>query len=539
MSNLKKILEDILYVSKISQTQNKKLLILTSVLLTQIVAYTDIGIIVIFSAIIVDQFTGIEFLNVLIQFFVQNVYLLPILVFLRFAFQYSQKMILKNIEISVNKNLKIHILGELLEQKNYSTADSYFYLNILTTHISFFYSSFANFLNSFLQIIVYISYLIISDSRSVLVLMVGVIILFYPAKILLIKARETMHEVYESGQQSNKEIQRVVDNLFLIKILKKENDEINNFSKTLQKFFDNDLKNIRYSILNSFLPGFFTLFSLSVVVSFSRYVRYLTIDFIGVALRLFQSVSTLSTSLNQIVNSHVHIEKFYELEKNKNKIFKDNFKLLNDTKGIILKDVNFSYINSEDLIFQNLNLEIPKNSHTLLMGPNGSGKSTLLGLISGIYFPSKGNVSVFSDKFGFIGPNPLIFDGTLLSNIQYGNDKTLEESQIIKYLKDLDTFKEEGNYDLNKKITNKTLSSGQMQKIAFIRAFLSDIEILLLDESTANLDDKSSKKIFKILSKSNLTIINSTHDRTKFPNATGLVQIDVHDEIRTISYKKY
>ena len=90
--------------------------------------------------------------------------------------------------------------------------------------------------------------------------MVGVIIIFYPARILLIKARDTMHEVYESGQQSNKEIQRVVDNLFLIKILKKENDEINNFSETLQKFFDNDLKNIRYSILNSFLPGFLHCF---------------------------------------------------------------------------------------------------------------------------------------------------------------------------------------------------------------------------------------------------------------------------------------
>ena len=281
------------------------------------------------------------------------------------------------------------------------------------------------------------------------------------------------------------------------------------------------------------------MFSLSVVVSFSRYVRYLTIDFIGVALRLFQSVSTLSTSLNQIVNSHVHIEKFYELEKNKNKIFKDNFKLVNDSKEIILKDVNFSYVNSEDLIFKNLNITIPKNSHTLLMGPNGSGKSTLLGLISGIYFPSSGNVSVFSDKFGFIGPNPLIFDGTLLSNIQYGNEKILEETQVIKYLKDLDTFKEESNYDLNKKISNKTLSSGQMQKIAFIRAFLSDIDILLLDESTANLDDNSSNKIFEILSKSNLTIINSTHDKTKFPNANGLVQIEVFDEKRTFTYKKY
>ena len=126
-------------------------------------------------------------------------------------------------------------MGELLEQKNYSTADSYFYLNILTTHISFFYSSFANFLNSFLQIIVYLTYLIIADIRSVSVLFIGVILLYYPAKTLLLKARNAMHEVYESGQTSNKEIQRVVDNLFLIKILKEEH-ELNNFRSTLVRF---------------------------------------------------------------------------------------------------------------------------------------------------------------------------------------------------------------------------------------------------------------------------------------------------------------
>ena len=137
MSNFRNILRDILYVSKISKTQNKKLLIFASVILTQVAAYTDIGIIVIFSAVIVDQYTGIKLLNNLIELFVNNIYLLPLLVIFRFVFQYLQKMILKNIEINVNKNLKIHILGELLEQKNYSTADSYFYLNILTTHITF------------------------------------------------------------------------------------------------------------------------------------------------------------------------------------------------------------------------------------------------------------------------------------------------------------------------------------------------------------------------------------------------------------------
>ncbi|MDC2966913.1 ABC transporter ATP-binding protein/permease [Acidimicrobiaceae bacterium] len=537
MSNFRNILRDILYVSKISKTQNKKLLIFASVILTQVAAYTDIGIIVIFSAIIVDQYTGIKLLNDLIELFVNNIYLLPLLVIFRFVFQYLQKMILKNIEINVNKNLKIHILGELLEQKNYSTADSYFYLNILTTHISFFYSSFANFLNSFLQIVVYLAYLIISDSRSVLVLLVGVLILYYPAKQLLLKARSAMHEVYEAGQTSNKEIQRVVDNLFLIKILKKEKQEISNFSFTLQKFFENDLKNFRYNILNSFLPGFFTLFSLAIVASFSRFVKFLTIDFIGVALRLFQSVSTLSTALNQIINSHVHIEKFYEMENNKNIMFSSNFKVFENSEKIKLENVTFTYFNSEESIFENINLEIIKNSHTLIMGPNGSGKSTLLGLISGIYFPSKGKVEVFSEKFGFIGPNPLIFDGSLISNIEYGNDIKLDEDLVIKYLKDLDTFKEEKSYDLKREITNKTLSSGQMQKIAFIRALLSNIEILLLDESTANLDDASSKKIFELLNKKNVTIINSTHDQSKFPNADGILKINVKNEKRKISFK--
>ena len=84
MSKFKNILRDIIFVSRISKTKNKKLLIITSVILTQVAAYTDIGIIVIFSAIIVDQYTGIEFLNNIISIFVNNVYFLPLLVVLRF-----------------------------------------------------------------------------------------------------------------------------------------------------------------------------------------------------------------------------------------------------------------------------------------------------------------------------------------------------------------------------------------------------------------------------------------------------------------------
>ena len=538
MSSVKTIFRDILYVSKLTRTKNKKLLILISVMLTQASAYTDILIIVIFAALIVDQYTGIEFLNSIINLFIDNLYLLPLLVILRFTFMYFQKILLKKIEISVNKNLKLHILNEVLEQKNYSTADSYFYLNILSTHISFFYSSFANFLNSLLQVVVYLGYLIITDSRSVFILSIGVLLLFFPVKKLLILARNSMHQVYESGQDYNKEIQRVVDNLFLIKILKKENDEMNSFNNTLSNFFLNDLDNFRYTILNSFLPGFFTLFSLSVVASSTKFISFLTLDFLGVALRLFQSISTVSTSLNQIINSQVHIEKFYQLELNKNIVFKNNYKINEKSDQIILKKVNFTYLNSEENIFNNLNLQIAKNSHVVITGPNGSGKSTLLGLIAGIYYPSTGEVTVYSDKVGFIGPNPLIFDDSLMSNIQYGNDEKLDESQVLEYLKKLETFKDEKSYDLKKSVSNKTLSSGQMQKIAFIRALLTNIELLILDESTANLDKESTLKIFDLLREKDITIINSTHDPKKFFDVDEEIRIVIQDEKRIIEIHK-
>ena len=70
--------------------------------------------------------------------------------------------------------------------------------------------------------------------------------------------------------------------------------------------------------------------------------------------------------------------------------------------------------------------------------------------------------------------------------------------------------------DLNTVVDSKSLSSGQMQKISFIRSLLSDANLLLLDESTSNLDIETKELIFKILKKKNITIINSTHNKEDF-----------------------
>ena len=77
--------------------------------------------------------------------------------------------------------------------------------------------------------------------------------------------------------------------------------------------------NYKLGIVNGFLPSFLTLTTLAVILSFGTFAKNITLDFIGVTLRLFQSLGQVTNALNQIINSHVHIEKFYNLDKNKNR----------------------------------------------------------------------------------------------------------------------------------------------------------------------------------------------------------------------------
>ena len=537
MKQIKKIIQDVIYISKITKTKNKKILTLTSVLLSQMTALTDISIIAIFAVLIADQYTSLDFVNSILKFFVENKLSIIVLVSFRYIFQYLQKTILYRIELSINKNLKIHILKEIFDKRNYSVADSYYFINVISMHVSYFFSSFASFLNNILQIFVYTMYLVVADINTVFVFAMGVSVLALPIKKILDKARLYMHESFEKGQESNKEVERVVDNLLLIKILKKDDYEIDRFSKTIQQYIFNLYNNFKFGVINSFLPSFFTLFMLSSVLALTSYAKSLTLDFIGVTLRLFQTLSNLTTSINQIINSHVHIEKFYEIEKNKKIENTNNFKII--SKDVIgLRNVSFKYLNSEVEIFEDVSFKIDRNTHTVITGANGSGKSTLLGLLAGVFYPSQGEVYSFSNKFGYVGPTPLIFNSTLYDNIMYGNDLAVKENQIIEILKILQTFKEEKNYNLKNIISNKTLSSGQMQKIAFVRALVANPDILLLDEATSNLDESSKESIFDILTSQKITIINSTHDQARFKNVDLNLNIDIKDDKRVIVEKK-
>ena len=301
MQLFKKIVIEVLYVSKLTGTNNKKILIALSVFFSQLAALTDLALIAIFSFLITGQATQVEGINYFLDFILFNKFLILGFVILRYSFQYLQSMMLKKLEYRVDKNLKMYLLKEIYDKRNYSVADSYFYINVLSGHVSFFYTSIASFLNSLFQISVFATYLFLSNSNSIILFLAAGLFLIIPTRSLIKKARSYMHISYEKGKEANVEIQRAVENMFLIKLLKKEEGELSKFSKTILSFNESMLQNHRYSLFTGYLPSFLTLLLLAAVFAFTKYQDILTLDFIGVTLKLFQSLGSLSDSINKIV----------------------------------------------------------------------------------------------------------------------------------------------------------------------------------------------------------------------------------------------
>jgi len=529
--NVKSLFKDIIYISRLSKVQNKKVRILLSIFLANLTVGFDLLIIVVFSRILSDNSNS---QNIYLDFFLNNLYLLPFVIVFRFISIYIEKTNIQLLVLELMESLKEYIIREVYKKGNFSVADASFYSTTLSEHIASFYGHLAQVLNNLMQLIVYASFLIYLDLRTVGYFLICGLLLILPTKSLLKLGRKYMHESFTAAQLIMRGMQRVIDNIFLIKILRTSESEFEDYKINLKKFTNAQFNNIKFGIINSLVPNFSALIILSVLVAFFNAAKIITLEFLGATLRLVQTVGNLNLSLNHVVNTQVHIEKFKEMEK-EIPIIRDYYKVHSSSKNIAVKidNVSFNYFNSEIKIFENLNLEFEKNKHTVITGPNGSGKSTLLGLIAGVFYPTNGDIILSSSNLGYVGVTPLIIDGTLKENLLYGNSKNINNEEIINIVEEFNLFNEKDELNLDKYVSNKSLSSGQMQKISFIRSLLSDVKILLLDESTSNLDVNTRDFIFKILSTKNITIINSTHNQDDF-NFDNHLRIDVGEK-RNIS----
>ncbi|NQZ66180.1 MAG: ABC transporter ATP-binding protein [Mycoplasmatales bacterium] len=184
---------------------------------------------------------------------------------------------------------------------------------------------------------------------------------------------------------------------------------------------------------------------------------------------------------------------------------------------IEFKNVNFSYTvkNKKIDVLKNFSLKIEAGQKIAFVGKSGIGKSTILKLILGFYNIQSGqilvdgqdinsiNIDSVREKISYIQQQGIIFNGTMKENIKYNNASINdEEIQIIAKNARLDEVinKNELGWDMILGVSGAQLSGGQKQRVSIARAMIADNNIILLDEATSSLDNKTEKEIQESIS---------------------------------------
>jgi ATP-binding cassette subfamily B protein len=189
-----------------------------------------------------------------------------------------------------------------------------------------------------------------------------------------------------------------------------------------------------------------------------------------------------------------------------------------DAPLLEFRNVHFGYAEGHEIL-HNISFKLERGKTYALVGPTGGGKTTTASLIARLYDPNKGTVLLDgkdirsyepaekTKKVGFILQEPFLFTGTVKENILYGNElyrdytnEQLEEVIKEENLGSLLALFEDG---LETKVVSSgdSISLGQKQLIAFMRAVLRNPDLLILDEATANIDTITEKLLEDILSK--------------------------------------
>ncbi|MGY3734013.1 ATP-binding cassette domain-containing protein [Lactococcus hircilactis] len=168
-------------------------------------------------------------------------------------------------------------------------------------------------------------------------------------------------------------------------------------------------------------------------------------------------------------------------------------------------------------MFKNFNKKIPFGSKVLVTGESGSGKSTLLKMISQEISMDYGEISIVKNGkkieipmryIGFVSQEPFVFNGSIMYNLTLGRD--YEEKILKDMLKKVNL--EELNLDYLIQNNGENLSGGQKIRLELARVLLRSKSIILVDEVTASLDKKNSKKIRDLIySLNGVTIIEVAH----------------------------
>ena len=238
-------------------------------------------------------------------------------------------------------------------------------------------------------------------------------------------------------------------------------------------------------------------------------------------------------------NANNDIKNFLSISSDKNQ----GRELRNYKAEISCINLQFTYPNKRNPIFENLNFTADAGKILVITGVNGSGKSTLIKTIAGILDLNKGQILVdqvdlsqlslnwYRKQIIYSPQEPKFIDGSLAENI-IGTNK-IENKEINAVLKDADLLNYINNHEqgINMKLDNRgeELALGIRKRISIARSIVNDGQIVIFDEPTEGLDEAGKQSVISLIDKfkkKNKTIIIATNDQDIINDSDKLVDLN-------------
>lgn len=246
------------------------------------------------------------------------------------------------------------------------------------------------------------------------------------------------------------------------------------------------------------------------MVVFTSYAMQIIMSFLMLAMifMMLPRAQVSANRINEVLDSEISIKD----GKMKEDITKE--------KGTVeFKNVSFKYPDADEYLLKNISFKANKGETVAFIGSTGSGKSTLINLIPRFYDATEGEVLVdginvkeysqelLHNKIGYIPQKAVMFNGTVSSNVSYGengkgeiSEEKIEQAIDIAQGKDF-VEKMEDKYNTHIAQGGTNISGGQKQRLAIARAIARDPEILIFDDSFSALDYKTDAALRKALKK--------------------------------------
>jgi subfamily B ATP-binding cassette protein MsbA len=388
-------------------------------------------------------------------------------------------------------------------------------------------------------------------------------IILVATKIFQRYMKIAFEEVRSEVSNLNSFVQERVTGMKILQLFTREDIEFENFKNINERHKKGWLKTVWYNsiffpiaeVLSSFTLGVVVWYGgINIIKDNTASIGELT-AFIMMIPMMFRPLNQIANKFNTLLMGMVAAERVFKVIDTKSSIIDEGEIVVDTFEGEVCFDkVNFSY-NDGVQVLNEISFNIKKGSTVAIVGSTGAGKTSVINLLTRFYEIDAGEIfidgrnlkdyrlSTLRKNIGIVLQDVFLFSDTILNNITLKNDD-ITIDQVILAAQQIGVhdfiMTLPGNYYYNVKERGIMLSSGQRQLIAFLRVYVSNPQILILDEATSSVDTASELLIQKAIEKitKNRTSLIIAHRLATVKNANNIIVMDSGNIIEQGSHKE-